>query len=87
MNEADFRRSYQERFLREGRGRLWRIPDAPPFPEQNRDRFLHRLDLIGGRGRHQNLLHIVGARHAPLHGRDRHEDRIVLILAHGRLPF
>jgi len=30
MNEADFRRRWQMRFEREGRGKLWRLPDAPP---------------------------------------------------------
>lgn len=30
MTEADFRRSFQDRFHREGRGLLWRLPDAPP---------------------------------------------------------
>ena len=57
MNEADFRRRWQARFEKDGRGKLWRIPDAPPIVGPDgafRSSGLRPFDLFGvtsdGRG-------------------------------------
>jgi hypothetical protein len=60
---------------------------SPPLAHQRRDRVLHRFHLLRGQGRNPDLLDVVVAGHAPLHGQDRHQDRIVLVLPERRLPF
>ena len=49
MTEADLRRRWQERFEKDGRGVLWRIPDSPPTlgPDGLRSSGTRPCDLVG----------------------------------------